>query len=996
MEQRFRYRAFISYSHADEAWARWLHRALERYRVPARLRRLKADDESPLPKHLQPVFRDRDELPSAAELGAVIEQALAQSEALIVICSPRAARSRWVNEEIRCFKAQGRAHRVFALIVDGEPHAADAVLECFPPAITLAVDASGRLGKQAVEPIAADARSSGDGRRGALLKLVAGLLGVGFDDLAQRERQRLFWQRLQALAAVLAVIALLGTAWQWFERYKSAQALQQRIEAVYERGRLALLDQAPGRAAVYLGEAYRLGLDTPALRFMLARTLQTVQATHRYPPAAPGFIQRPAYSPDDAQFVTPVVGEGGTLAVVRDAQSGAVLQRLEGLPAYPQLLRYLPQGQLLVSGYAESSNYGQQGAQTGVWEVQSGRQLLQLSGHAGHFGDPLSPDGRLLLTAEGSAPGVQLRELASGAVLRTLPHTAIAQAAGFSRDGLSVFTGDSEGLLRRWDARSGQLLQTLAGRTATGITGLVTSPDGKRLVAVSRKGDIRVWSLPAGELQLAFSADQSYVSDVKLDAAGLRLLTVGRQGYKVWDIERGVLLFARDVKLDWVASGDLDASGRFVAIASTDEPRAELWDVLSRRRLADIEFEPQAVSAAAFNHRGDALLLAGESGSVARLSPLPGPLLDLRQLPALYGASFAGRSAQLVTAGFDQQLGVWNRQSGARIGSGRGHTQRLAQVLTTADGERAISTGDDGTVRFWRVADGQLLATTPVSGATRRLLLSPDDAQLLLLHYAATPEDNTVLLLDARSGERLHSLLHPAPVQAAAFSPDGLTLFTGSGDGVLRQWSRRDGRLLHSLPLAEAAFAALLFGPDARRLLVVDQTRGAQVVELPGGAVSNRLGLPEGNETFAGGVALAPDGQHWALLTSTGEIWWQAVSGGEWQVIPQGGHRPWELRYLSPSLLVSSDWDGALQVWDSARVQRIALLGAHDQVAWTMQLDTEGAELLTASLDGSARSWPVSQSLPTREAVEHSVRCRVPLQLDAALQLRRVAAPPCE
>lgn len=997
MPESKKYRAFISYSHADEAWSKWLHRALECYRVPARLQRLKAGDESPLPKRLLPVFRDRDELHSAAELGAVIQQALRQSEALIVICSPQAARSRWVNEEVRYFKAQGRAHRVFALIVDGEPHAAEAEAECFPAAITQSVDAEGRLTGEPVEPIAADARAHGDGRHRALLKLIAGLLDVGFDDLVQRERQRQFWQRVQAAVAAMAAVALLVSAWQWFERYKAAQALQQRIETVYERGRLALLEQAPGRAAVYLGEAYQLGLDTPALRFMLARAMQTVESLHRFAPAASGFVQRPAFSPDDAHFVTPVVGALGTIAVVRDAQRGAELQRLKGLPAYPQLLRYLPDGaRVLVSGYAESSNYGQQGAETGLWDARSGQQLLRLAGHAGHFGDPLSPDGRLLLTAEGDSSDVRLHDVSSGAVVRRLPHAAQALSASFSRDGLSIVTGDSEGVVRRWDARTGRLLHTLSGRTATGITGVLTSTDGHRLVAVSRKGDIRVWSLPAGELRLAFSADKSYVSDAKLDAAGLRLLTVGRQGYKVWDIERGVLLFARDVKLDWVASGDLDASGRFVAIATTDEPRAELWDVLSRRRLADIEFEPQAVSAATFNHRGDALLLAGEDGSVARMSPLPGPRLDLRQPPALYGAQFAGTTPHLVSAGFDQQLGVWDRMSGARTASGKGHTQRLVQVLTTRDGARAISTADDGTVRLWRVADGHLLAATPVPGPVRRLLLSADDAQLLLLHYAATVQDNEALLLDARSGQRLHRLQHPAPVLAAAFSPDGQTLFTGSGDGVLRQWSRREGRLLQSHALAETAFTALQFAQDAQRLLVVGQDKGAQVVELPSGLVTSRLALPEGNETHPGSVALAPDGQHWALITSTGEIWWQAVAGGDWQLIPQGGHRPWELRYLSPSLLVSSDWDGALHVWDSARAQRIALLGAHDQVAWTMQLDAEGRELLSASLDGSARSWAVGQTLPAPALVRRTVQCRVPLQLDSGLQLRRVAAPPCE
>ncbi|MES2883960.1 MAG: TIR domain-containing protein [Pseudomonadota bacterium] len=993
MEQPYRYRAFISYSHADEAWAKWLHRALETYRVPSRLRR---GARSELPKKLSPIFRDRDELPSATELGSVIQQALRESQDLIVICSPRAAASRWVNEEIRYFKSLGHGGRVLALIVDGEPHAADVAQECFPLALRFSLTAEGHK-VQAVEPIAADARAGRDGRAAALLKLIAGLLGVGFDDLAQRERQRQFWQRVQQAAAAIAGIALLLSAWQWFEHYKRQQALDQRIENVYERGRLALLEQSPARAAVYLGEAYQLGLDTPALRFMLARAMETVNAIHRLPLAAEGFIQRPIFSPDDQHFITPVVGEGGTVAVVRDAQSGAEQQRLKGLPAYPQLLRYLPDGKrVLSSGYAQSSNYAQQGAETVLWDVQSGRELLRVRGHGGHFGNPLSPDARLLLTAEGEPGGVQLRDATTGAVVRQLPHEDSALAASFSADGRSVFTGDAAGVVRQWDATSGRLLQTLPGRTATGITGVLASPDGRRVIAASRKGDLRVWGLPAGELLLAFSADKSYVSDLKLDAAGLRLLSVGRQGYKVWDLERGVLLFARDIKLDWAASGDLDASGRFVAIATTDSPRAELWDVLSRRRIADLEFEPQAVSAAVFNQRGTALLLAGETGNTAVIAPLPGPRLDLRQPPALYGAQFAGATARIVTAGFDQQLGVWDRSSGSRRASGLGHTQRLVQVVTTRDGERALTAADDGSVKVWRVADGTLLASVAVAGATRRLLLSPDDEQLLLLHYAATAEDNQALLLDAATAQTVQVMQHPARVLTAVFSPDGSSLWTGGEDGVLRQWSRGDGQLLRTHALGKLRFTALRFGRDPQRLLVVDQVSGAQVVDVSNGAILSRLLLPEGTEpNSVGGVAVAPDGRHWALLTNGGEIWSQPVAGGSWRVIPQRGQRPWELRYLSPSLLVSSDWDGALHVWDSTRAEPIGLLGAHDQVAWTMDLDASATQLLSASLDGSARVWNVGGELPEPSALRQAVECRVPLKLDDALQLQRMAAPDC-
>src|SRR4051812_14572571 len=106
----FRYRAFLSYSPHHRAWADWLPRSLERYRTPRRLvGRPSADGE--VPARLYPIFRDRDELPSSANLGDNIAEALGTSRFLVVIASPRAAVSRWVNQEIAAFQALGRESR---------------------------------------------------------------------------------------------------------------------------------------------------------------------------------------------------------------------------------------------------------------------------------------------------------------------------------------------------------------------------------------------------------------------------------------------------------------------------------------------------------------------------------------------------------------------------------------------------------------------------------------------------------------------------------------------------------------------------------------------------------------------------------------------------------------------------------------------------------------------------------------------------------------------
>ncbi len=198
MSQTRQYKAFISYSHGDEGWAKWLQRALERYRLPKSLRAEHPD----LPPRLYPIFRDRDELASGSDLSESIQSAMSDSEALIVICSPAAAASRWVNEEVRRFRDAGGGHRIFCLLVAGSPNAEAA--DCaFPPALLLGAD-----GQVVNEPLAADVTQGGDGKRNAMLKIAAGLLGVGVDELKRRDAQRQV-RLLSAIAAGSLAIAAL-------------------------------------------------------------------------------------------------------------------------------------------------------------------------------------------------------------------------------------------------------------------------------------------------------------------------------------------------------------------------------------------------------------------------------------------------------------------------------------------------------------------------------------------------------------------------------------------------------------------------------------------------------------------------------------------------------------------------------------------------------------------------------------------------------------------
>ncbi|RDC58952.1 Non-specific serine/threonine protein kinase [Alteripontixanthobacter maritimus] len=253
------YAAFLSYSHADSAAARRLHTRLETYRLPTALRASTGASGGQRGRGTQdgrvgPVFCDRNDFPAAQDLSDAVKAALAQSQVLIVLCSPDAAASPWVTREIELFRELHPDRPILAAILRGEP--ADA----FP----------GPLTQNGNEPLAADLRpvkAGGDGPRLGFLKVVAGVAGVSLDALVQRDAARKL-RRVIAVTLVLA-LALLAMA------VMSVIAIQSRNEAQRQRqeaeelvefmltdlradlervGRIEFMDNVNARAMAYYNE----------------------------------------------------------------------------------------------------------------------------------------------------------------------------------------------------------------------------------------------------------------------------------------------------------------------------------------------------------------------------------------------------------------------------------------------------------------------------------------------------------------------------------------------------------------------------------------------------------------------------------------------------------------------------------------------------------------------------------------------------------------------
>jgi formylglycine-generating enzyme required for sulfatase activity len=229
----FKYRAFLSYSHADTAAAKRVHSYLENYRIGQDLvgRETQA---GPIPAILRPIFRDRHEFEAGGTLADQTTAALDKSAALIVLASTHSAKSKAVNEEVRQFRFNHPNRPVIPLIVDGERGHQER--ECFPPALRFSLSADGSITNAPVEVIAADLREEGDGFDLAMAKVVSRLIGLAPDDVyrrADRERRKQArrGRRVRAVIYTLMTSIIIGLVcwinqayikdqWVWYTKMR--------------------------------------------------------------------------------------------------------------------------------------------------------------------------------------------------------------------------------------------------------------------------------------------------------------------------------------------------------------------------------------------------------------------------------------------------------------------------------------------------------------------------------------------------------------------------------------------------------------------------------------------------------------------------------------------------------------------------------------------------------------------------------------------------------
>lgn len=594
-EKALPYFAFLSYRSSDDRIARWLHSKLEQYRVPRSLVGTKGT-LGMVPSRLRPIFRDRDDARVAGDLETILAQELSKSAQLVVVCSPEAAATTsWVNREIDIFRQRRPGAPVHAVIAGGEPPA------CFPaPLLTPNESASLR------EPLAADMRSKRlggkDGRRRALIKLVAALIGVQFDELWRRERRR-WWTRL--VVGGVALIALGATIAFTFQHItavsESRRLATHAINLTERQFDLALLLAADAYATSPTEEAeeslFHVVLDRPQLRGLMPAGTQV------------------ALSPDGKLIA---IGDTKGKIHVYAAPSNELRASLEDeRESRIRGLRFSKDGSRLAS-LSESGNIQVVDLRT---KVVLGRFQAGFSGFGGLAFDYDSSDTFGTVHATGGFPE---------------PACPLA----FSLSGHRIAFIDTEGFLQVADVDTGAIVQRLGAPREADLRprSLSFNADATALAAATPT-KVEVWSIqspsnsPAFQLNTKTAADIAFMSNDAVTILGNngRLTGVDTKG--------GKILFEADAhssQSKYSLGNDIGAlvswaGGTGTVVTSSIEGEIAAWRYSDLIRCQRSECKPRArfsrvggghLSSLAVSQDAVWIATAANEGTVERYSTL--------------------------------------------------------------------------------------------------------------------------------------------------------------------------------------------------------------------------------------------------------------------------------------------------------------------------------------------------------------------------------------
>ena len=495
MKEKKEYLAFISYSRKDEKWAEWLQNKLEFYQLPAYVREERPD----LPNHLRPIFRDVTDL-EPGYLSENIEKALKASRFLIVICSPNAVKSKWVDLEIQTFAHYNGESGVIPFIVEGIPHADNKEEECLPESLLRITENKEKLGANVNEL----------SRDYAAVKLVAAMLGLRIDKLWQRYlraeeeekerilRERNHLQKVQSFFLAEKAIAVNKQGDSFTARLLALEALPKNLSE-------------PDRPYVAQAEAaLRMAAASEDAIIHLPKSVQHMRI------AANG------------KWCAVALHDGRTL--VYDLSSGGIIHTLQSHQPMISDIAISPDDRLIATVSVDKSLI--------LWDVESGQMagciLLANAGinyyHSNYLA--FSPDSKLIAMQQKSQ--IMIWNTRTRKLKRSIPlKNESSGPIFFNGDGSKIYMASEYGVAS-WMTATGMKLSdksTLFGWP------FHVSPDGKKIIFTTEE-EVKIWEIDPFRHYKSFPIPDIFT--IRFSADGKAFSTYSlNSGSALWDMETG-------------------------------------------------------------------------------------------------------------------------------------------------------------------------------------------------------------------------------------------------------------------------------------------------------------------------------------------------------------------------------------------------------------------------------------------------------------------------
>lgn len=518
-------------------------------------------------------------------------------------------------------------------------------------------------------------------------------------------------------------------------------------------------------------------------------------------------------------------------------------------------------------------------------------------------------------------------------------------AVGVAPRGDRVATGGAGGIVL-WDAASGE--QLLALRAADEVRDLAFSPDGQRLAAVTRNGQVECWEIGHGTRQWSARADDGETSAVAYTPDGGIVVTGGHDGVvRLWRAGDGAGL--GELGRHAAAIHDLAVTtgrrGTLVASASRDRT-ARVWDLGQRRLLNTLEGATSVVRGVAISAGGE-LVAAVSHDKTARVWELPSgrPRLVAGGFEdEMLSVALTPDGRQLAAAGWDGRVTIWDVEAALPL-LALTHQSPVWAAAMGRDGRLLATVTEDGHLRLWELTPTRSVLAAPERAFVWSLDVSRDGTRA-----ATSGPEGTVRVHDLASGAPARSFRgHQDIVGSVAFAPDDRTLASSGFDGTVRVWDVASGRQTLLFAGHRGFVRSVAWSPDGRLLASGGSDETVRVWDTATGRELLRLAAPP----LVRGVAFDPTGRELAAAGDSAHVLRWAIPAGT-PLAPfatTGG--PLSGLAFAPDgrALVAGDEGGCIVSFEVASGREIARRKVHAGFVYTLRFSPDGRWLVSAGDD---------------------------------------------